>query len=227
MWTLWLTLSTAWAEPPAALTETLTTRDDVQLEVDVYPAAAGAPGVILLHMIPPHFERSSWPTEFIDALRGRGWSVCVPDRRGAGKSKGVAEQAYTGDTGRYDVEVCVKRLTSDGLGKLAVIGASNGTTSALDYAAWAKTEDALPVPSALGFMTGGEYTVAQTPLSEAAAIPSIFTFSTAERAWSARSKDDHPSWVHVEYGGGEHGTKMFSVKPEVGPTIVDFLAAHL
>jgi pimeloyl-ACP methyl ester carboxylesterase len=220
--------SIASAEPPDKLTETLTTRDGVALVADVYPAAeSGASGVVLLHMIPPHWDRSSWPSPFVDALRAKGWAVCVPDRRGSGDSEGVPKEAYEGDKGRADVEACVKRLQQDGLGKLAVIGASNGTTSALDYTAWARTEEALPVPAALGFMTGGGYTENQTELAAAKGIPAIFTFSTAERKWSAASEGADPAWVHKEYAGGDHGTKMFAAKPEVATDLVTFLAAHL
>jgi pimeloyl-ACP methyl ester carboxylesterase len=223
-------LSTARAEAPARQTETLTTRDGVELVADLYaPAeAAEAPaGVVLLHMIPPHWDRSSWPASFIGELQAKGWAVCVPDRRGAGDSKGIAREAYEGDTGRYDVEACVKRLQQDGLGKLAVIGASNGTTTALDYTAWAKTEEELPVPAALGFMTGGGYTENQTKLSEAKGIPAVFTFSTAEAKWSTASKGADPQWVHREYAGGDHGTKMFEAKPEVAQHLIAFLAEHL
>jgi len=209
------------------LTESLQTRDGVKLEADIYAVSGATSGVVLLHMIPPHWERSSWPAPFIDALADKGWAVCVIDRRGAGKSEGDPKEAYEGDKGRYDVEACVKRLGTDGVTTLAVIGASNGTTSALDYAAWSATEDALPVPAALGFMTGGAYTTAQTPLEAAAEIPALFTYSTAERKWSAEAEGGAPGWVHKEYAGGEHGTKMFEAKPEVLGDLVTFLGAHL
>ena len=99
--------------PAEAQVETLKTRDGVTLKADYYPASPGAPGVVLLHMIPPHWERSSWPTEFIGALHKRGWSVINIDRRGAGESGGVAKEAYEGENGRYDVEAAVKRLQQE------------------------------------------------------------------------------------------------------------------
>ena len=42
---------------------------------------------------------------------------------------------------------------------IAILGASNGTTTALDYTIWAR-DNGHTVPAALGFMTGGGYTEA-------------------------------------------------------------------
>ncbi len=210
---------------PDKQTETLSTRDGVELQADIYGVSAtSAPGVVLLHMIPPHWDRSSWPDTFITSLRERGWMVCVPDRRGAGESGGVAEEAYTGEHGRYDVEACVKRLQADGLGKLGIVGASNGTTSMIDYAVWAGSQD-LPEPVVLGFMTGGPYTENQTTMAEVQRFPAVFTFSTEEREWSAKQQGG--SWQQFEYPGGDHGTKMFAVKPEVADAVLGVLAERL
>jgi pimeloyl-ACP methyl ester carboxylesterase len=210
-------------ETPATPTVVeLTTRDGVALVADHYEGEADRPGVVLLHMIPPQWTRTSWPTTFIDGLREKGWSVVVLDRRGAGDSEGVAEEAYTGENGRYDVEAAAKLLA--GSSTLAVIGASNGTTSTLDYAVWAASE-ALPVPVALVMMTGGGYTEAQTQMEAVAGVPTLLTYSTEERAWSADQEDG--AWVHEEFEGGAHGTQMFEAKPKVSEKIVDFLAEHL
>lgn len=193
-------------------TETLTTRDGVALTADVHLGEVGAPGVVLLHMIPPHFDRSSWPADFVKQLTDAGYAVCIPDRRGAGASKGVAEEAYEGEKGRYDVEACVKRLQARGLGKLAVIGASNGTTSMIDYAHWAPSEK-LPVPVWMGFMTGGAYTENNTAITDVKGIDALVLFSTEERAWSVE-RAAQPGWTAIEYPKGAHGTKLFGAVPE-------------
>jgi len=208
-------------------TEVLNTRDGVVLEADLYLQKPGAPGVVLLHMIPPHYERSSWPVSFLDGLVEQGYSLCVVDRRGAGQSKGVAKEAYEGPKGRYDVEACVKRLAKHGIGKLGVIGASNGTTSALDYALWAAEDPALPDVAAMGLMTGGTYTENQNKVSLAKQIPAVFTYSTEEREWSVAQKEQSKSWVFHEYPGGAHGTKMFAKKPAVTGDLLSFLAEKL
>ena len=223
------TAAVEWALP-AGGEITLTTRDGVDLVGDYYPAdAAGRPGVVLLHMIPPSWDRTSWPDGFITALSSAGYSVLAIDRRGAGDSGGEAADAYEGEWGRYDVEAAAARLSDDGYGELAVIGASNGTTSAIDYAVWAGGEG-LPVPAVVGLMTGGTYTEAQTDMANFAAlsIPTVLTFSTAERAWSASQEALNPgSWSFLEYGSGDHGTLMFSAAPEVSDDLLSYLGKHL
>jgi len=204
----------------------LETRDGVQLVADYYPSAKKGPAVVLLHMIPPHHDRKTWPAQFIASLEKAGYAVIVPDRRGSGDSKGAPEDAYKGEKGRYDAEAAVKHLQKAGFTKLAVIGASNGTTSAIDYATWAPKND-LPAVDVLGFMTGGGYTESQTKMAEVAKIPSIFTFSTDERKWSVAQKAVNGDWSFHEYKGGAHGTKMFGPKPEVGSDILAFLKAEL
>jgi len=215
-------------EPVAPQIVELTTRDGVALVGDLYSHGDGErPGVVLLHMIPPNYQRSDWPRTFIDGLTGHCWNVIAIDRRGAGDSGGTATDAYEGETGRYDVEAAVKRLADEGLDKLAVIGASNGTTSLLDYAVWAGGEG-LPVPVAHGYMTGGNYTESQNPMSAATPWPSIFTYSTAERTWSvAQQALDPGTWSFKEYADGDHGTKMFAAEPVVAEDLEAFLANHL
>ncbi len=201
------------------------TADGVPLQVDVYPG--GEDVVVLLHMIPPHFDRSSWPAGFIAALRAEGWTVAVPDRRGAGASKGVAEDAYKGPGGREDVAAVVRHVQTRGtVQKLAIIGASNGTTSMVDYAHWSAANE-MPVPVMLGFMTGGPYTENNLPLAKVAQIPAIYTYSTKERDWSESQRKVATKGVFHEYPGGDHGTKMFAVKPDVTRDLLAALKTHL
>jgi pimeloyl-ACP methyl ester carboxylesterase len=214
--------------PPPGGVETvqLETRDGVTLIADVVEGEPGAPAVVLLHMTPTGgWNRTDWPNDFLTALNDRGWWVLALDRRGAGESGGVPEDAFEGEAGRYDVEAAVLDLAGRGVGDLAVIGASNGTTSALDYATWAGGEG-LPEPVALGFMTGGTYTENQTDMEAFAAFgaPAVFTFSTAERAWSVDQQALDPgSWSFLEYPDGAHGTQMFAAVPEVVDDVSSFL----
>ncbi len=214
--------------PPTAEVVSLTTRDGVALEADWYDVGVdGGPAFVLLHMIPPGNDRSNWPVAFVDRLAGQGWSVLVLDRRGAGASDGVAEEAYEGPNGKLDVEAAALYLQDQGAGDLAIIGGSNGTTSLLDYAAWAAGEG-LPQPVAVGLMTGGSYTENQNPMSALPAVPAVFTYSTAERDWSEAQRPLDPgSWSFLEYDGGDHGTRMFDAKPKVKGDLVDFFASVL
>jgi hypothetical protein len=148
--------------------------------------------------------------------------VLVVDRRGAGGSEGEPVDAYEGPKGRNDVEACVVRLTEDGYGPISLIGASNGTTSMVDYAIWAPSQ-ALPAPVALGFMTGGTYTENNNPMADLPQLPAVFTFSTAERDWSEAQRPLDPgSWIFHEYADGDHGTRMFTADPTVTDDLVTF-----
>jgi hypothetical protein len=218
-----------WAQPDSGVIQ-LTTSDGVDLVADYYPSETeGASAVILLHMIPPNWDRTSWPDTFISALGDKGWAVIVPDRRGAGDSGGLASEAYTGAKGKYDAEACVQRVVDDGYGDIAIIGASNGTTTTLDYTLWSLTDETdLPTPVALGFMTGGGYTEGQNSMSDLGVLPSIFTYSTEEKGWSVDQQAlSHDEWMFNEYPDGSHGTQMFNSKPEVSDDLVGFLEAHL
>lgn len=214
--------------PPPSEVVTVQTRDGVTLEADLYPTGiAEGPAFVLLHMIPPANDRTGWPASFIDRLVDQRWAVLALDRRGAGASGGNPAEAYEGEKGRYDVEAAVLDLQARGYGDIAIIGASNGTTSMIDYTVWAGGEG-LPVPVALGFMTGGTYTESQTPMSALPDLPAVFTYSTAERAWSEAQRPLDPgSWSFLEYDGGDHGTRMFEAKPEVAGDLVDFFVDNV
>lgn len=209
---------------------TLTTRDGLVLAADYHPASAeGRPGVVLVHMIPPGNDRSNWPQAFIDELVGHDWAVINLDRRGAGDSEGTAEDAYEGEAGRYDVEAAVLKLQEEGYGAVGIMGASNGTTSMIDYAAWANGEG-LPVPAVLAFLTGGVYTENQTDMKQVVGFPCIFTYQTTESAWSEQQRSLAPgSWEFHEYSGAGHGTQMLesSAAGQVTSDLVGYFAGVL
>ncbi|MCB9764452.1 MAG: hypothetical protein H6739_32055 [Alphaproteobacteria bacterium] len=199
------------------------TRDGVTLEADWYAGDADAPAVLLMHMTPLQFDRTSWPASFITLLHDKGWSVLVPDRRGAGGSEGEPRDAFEGEYGRYDVEAGVSHLTGYTSGDFIIIAGSNGTTATLDYSVWA-TGEGLPMPVALGLMTGGTYTETQSSMSDLPELPVVFTYSTQERAWSVAQQGlpNGPDWVFLEYPDGAHGTRMFDAAPEVATDLESF-----
>jgi len=198
-----------WGAPEGGVVS-LSTEDGVSLEADYYPVdSEGAPGVILVHMIPPNATRADWPSGFIRQLGEAGMAVIAIDRRGAGGSGGNPVDAYEGELGKWDVRAAVDRLQADGYGEFAVVGASNGTTSTIDYAVWADAHGE-PTPAAVGFLTGGTYTENQNAMSAVPELPAFFAYSTAEAAWSNNQKGSQSGWDFFEYPNGDHGTRLFT-----------------
>ena len=154
------------------------------------------------------------------------------DRRGAGDSAGTARDAYQGPNGWLDAKGARDFLLASGCdidpARVTIVGASNGTTSALDYAIEAP-QGALP--AALVFLTGGGYTETQHRIADQRArldtLPIRFVFSTAERAWSAGFDGlmASPTWVFDEYADGAHGTRMFGAVPASIAAVADWIDA--
>lgn len=211
---------------------TLTTEDGIALEADFYTSGvAGSASVILLHMVPPANDRTNYDIAFIQLLRDRGLAVINVDRRGAGGSGGVAEEAYFGPNGKWDVKAAYDFLAGHSCGfdmsRVAIVGASNGTTSALDFTIYTQTE-AEEVPAVLVFLTGGGYTEAQNRINNNRPLlnllPILFVFSTAEADWSAQFvADEGPQWMFHEYTDGDHGTFMFQRRPDAMARVADFI----
>jgi pimeloyl-ACP methyl ester carboxylesterase len=218
-------------------TVTLTTDDGVKLEADLYLSGeANGPAAVLLHMIPPHHDRKNYPETFIKALTGRGLSVLNLDRRGAGGSGGKPREAYRGPKGKLDAKAAYDYLSAHACpvdtGRIVYVGASNGTTTALDFAVYAAAEDAILVPRGLVFLTGGSYTEAQSKFSKHRPVldtmPILFVYSAAESKWSvSKSKNPAPAWKFVEVEGLSkargHGTKVLSAKPEIVDTVAMYI----
>ncbi len=219
----------ALAAPPCEVV-TFQTSDTLTLEADYCPAGKdGAPVVVLLHMIPPHHDRTNYPPAFRAKLQDAGFTVLNVDRRGGGKSEGVAKEAYTGPKGKEDLIAAraflrAKEPKADH-DRWACVGASNGTTTCLDGAAHAAATDGVAGPRALVFLTGGKYTETNTALkgSAAAALPVFFTFNEQEKAWSESHRGGSTTWEHVAWSPGGHGTKAFGPNPEAMDAVVAFL----
>ena len=131
----------AWT-PPEGGVISLLTRDGVTLAADYYPAPSrergGDPHP---HAPARRLDARDWPPELVSAYTDAGLAVLAFDRRGAGDSEGDPDDAWLGECGRYDVEAAVLRVTTDGYVGAQLVGASNGTASMIDYAAWAGTRD--------------------------------------------------------------------------------------
>ncbi len=214
---------------------TLKTSDGLDLAADhCNSGKPGSPAVVLLHMIPPHHDRTNYPESFRRKLADKGLEVLSIDRRGAGDSQGVAKEAYTGPNGVLDVQAALSWLaanTDADMSSWGCVGASNGTTSCLDYTVHAGQDEAITGPSALVFMTGGEYTETQNALAGSAAlsVPVLFTFNAKEGSWSLAQKAVRRTgdWRFEAYEPGGHGTRVFEPNPQAMDDVASFLAASL
>ena len=208
----------------------LTTEDGVELEADLYLSGrSGGPGVVLLHMIPPGNDKSNFTPEFIGALTGAGYTVLNVNRRGAGNSGGTAKEAYEGDKGRLDAVAAHAFLTESACavpaGGIGFVGASNGTTTALDFAVAAAEDSRPPV---IVFLSPGPYTENQSEVADIAATRVFFGYPDSEAQWPQSVRpSDAGNWTFKEYDGGKHGSRLFETHPESITDVTDFIKQHL
>ncbi len=196
----------------------LTTSDGLLLAADYQPATTQNRGaVLLLHMIPPGNDRTGYPQEVRQAITDLDLSVLNIDRRGAGESEGIAQEAYEGPGGLLDVEAAMRFITNSELPcavdptQIAIVGASNGTTPVLDYAVG--HDATLPEPAAMVWMSPGGYTENQNRITSSRAVldqlPLMWLYPSSEPYSTAFIDDASPAWRFVERGEA-HGTRMFN-----------------
>lgn len=209
------------------------TSDGLTLAADLHAAPEPDRGaVVLVHMIPPANDRSGFEPVARQTIRDAGWTVLNLDRRGAGDSDGAAEDAYQGEGGRLDVEAAVRFLTDPTRAcavdreRVVLVGASNGTTSTLDYAA--ARDDSLPAAAGQIWLSPGEYTENQHAIGDhvGALGPMLWLYPSDEpfsEVWRAAPPAE---WDFVRIGE-VHGTRMFEEEPlrsDVLLEITGFLA---
>ena len=194
-----------------------TTDDGVTLEADLTASENPRGAVVLLHMIPPSNDRTNYPADFRDQLASQGFNVLNVDRRGAGASEGVATEAYTGPSGKLDVKAAIAFLRNNACAsteeRIALVGASNGTTSVLDFTAQADI-----APLGIAFLTGGSYTENQTNIAQTRSkldpLPMLYAWDTNETPadnWATPLRQGAPaSWSFETFAGAGHGTRMLS-----------------
>lgn len=212
--------------PPDPAVVHLDTDDGITLEADFYPHEYADTAVLLLHMVPPGNDRSDWPVDWIESLRAEGLAVLALDRRGAGGSEGEPVDAYEGPLGVNDAYAAVDFTVSQGLPEVLIVGASNGTTTALDYAVAAAPDR--PAPRAMAWMSPGSYTDANSSLDDLDIDELLFVYPPEEATWIDRAQRNHDpdmNWTYAVCEGGDHGTLMFEAYPEVAELMTSWIAA--
>ena len=149
---------------------------------------------------------------------------------GAGGSNGGATDAYEGEGGRLDVEAAVTWLTSQkgcalDPSKILLVGASNGSTSILDYSV-AHASD-LPAPAAISWMSPGTYTENQHAIADHRGaldtLPIQWLYPTNE-PYSEDYLTDAPSDWQFTQRGTVHGTRMFDEGDLEADTMADMVS---
>jgi hypothetical protein len=215
----------------AATVVQLSTDDGLTLEADLWtPAACSGAGVVLLHMTPTGGnDRTNYPDGLLEKLVALDLTVLNVDRRGVGTGDDDLKQsAYLGPNGALDAKAAydflLARPCAIDPARVTLVGASNGTTTALDFTVVSEK------PAALVFLTGGTYTESQYAIADHRAlldrIPILFVYSDDEAAWSEQQQTIPPNstWTFQSYAGGDHGTRMFRAKPESMDLVANWIA---
>lgn len=213
------------------------TEDGETLAADFHPTRTpNGPAVVRVHMIPPGNDRTNYPADFRELLVSRGIAVLNIDRRGGGFSTGKAIDAYQGPKGKLDVKAALAFLATApcpiDMARVGLIGASNGTTSVLDYTVYAATDPKSAAPAAMVFLTGGTYTENQSTVDANLALlsplPLLFVYASDEATWSTQFEELGPNaWRFEKYTPGGHGTNMFAVQPTSAAMVADWLVGAL
>ncbi len=200
---------------------TTTTIDGQTIAYQIYPAAPGSPAIILLHML--RRTRTDWDT-IAKWLQKNGYSVIAIDSRGHGLSTGNWEQFTEEDFNKMKLDVAAAKSVLENAAKadvkrLAIIGASIGANTAMNYGA----EDA-DVKTVVLLSPGLEYRGVK--ISDTRFNKPFLVVASKEDQYSAQSAQEiankNPTAKVIMYENAGHGTNMF-VKNELAPTILQWL----
>jgi len=215
------------------------TSDGVHIVADYYPpksmAEQNAPVVIMLHQYPS--TRSSWST-LAPLFHEAGYAVLAPDIRGHGestepKTMSLERARHNRDPEHYraaykDVFAAYEWLRERkevDLSRFALIGASIGSSVALDYAAKDKSVDVVvclsPGPDYMGVDSRRDVaTYGKRPL--------LLVAPASEREQCEYlGKLSASAKVKIIANSDLHGTFMFGKVPGIEKTIFDFVQANI
>lgn len=215
-------------KPTGGEVVTVATRDSVDIVADYYAASSvDRPLAVFVHMDPTgSSNRDNWPGEVLQPLVDADWAVMVPDRRGAGDSGGTAADAFETVAGAYDIEAVVLRAQEDGFGSFVLIGASNGTTSVLDYSALS-ADESWPAPDGFVMLSAVSSTTNNHAIADMPSVPAWFGFPASEADNNVPWQDADPGdWSFTEYDPGAHGTRMFGDAPDAAGDLSGWVIAQ-
>ncbi len=210
------------------------TADGVRLAADYFPPTTsqrgGAPIVILLHMY--RSDRTAY-APLVPPLHEAGFAVLAIDLRGHGES---ATTETRDAVLKRDPEV-FRKMQEDVRGaydwlaqqanvdraRFALVGASVGSSIALQYAAKDRSVDAVvclsPGLNYMGLDSAGE-------LHQITGRKILLLATEDERDAPYTLQQQNPDLqVHIDMGHQAHGTNMFGVVPGLEREVVAFLKA--
>ncbi|MBN1341443.1 MAG: alpha/beta fold hydrolase [Phycisphaerae bacterium] len=227
------------ASEPESRTVSYKTPDGVEIVADYYAPKSkrqgGAPVVILLHQYPS--TRSSW-RPLAPLFHEAGYAVLAPDLRGHGdsvKPEGMKlaqgkesrspkhyREAYQDVFGAYEWLRTRKEVD---LSRLAIVGASIGTSVAIDYAARDPSVDVVVCLS-----PGPEYfgVDSRRHIAKYGDRPILLISPDNERDRSeALGAIDKAATVKIIKDSDQHGTFMFGKVPGIEKTVFEFVHKHI
>ncbi len=212
------------------------TEDGVNIYADYYKTAAGAPSVLLLHMMPA--TKESWE-DFADVLSEKGFNVLAIDLRGHGESidkngeeldfKKFVEEEHRDSY--QDIEAAIDFLKKDDSGDIALSGASIGANLSIWYQA-DHEEIKATIPLSAGFNYKG---IETEPLVEKIDPTQHIYFvgargdtrsdgsDCAEVAETLFEKKRGNKEIKIYEESSAHGTDLFKEDSELIPVLVEWL----
>jgi len=213
--------------PPGARTVHFESADGVRLEGKLFGREGSETGVVLSHMFPA--DQSSW-FDFAGTLADRGYLALAYDFRGycpggeAGCSQGSKDFASL----PQDVLGAISFIRDQGVGKVALIGASMGGTASIVAASQDRSDvDAvitLSAPPAFEGMSAGRSEL-QRVFAPKLFIAAVGDASAAQSAQAFYDQSPQPKRLEI-LPADDHGTDLLSGNQagRVQTLILDYLA---
>ncbi len=200
------------AAAPADREVTFVTSDNVRLTGTAF--GSGMAGVVLAHMLGG--DRSDW-TPFARLVAREGYTVLAFDFRGHGKSPGSFDEAVLD----RDVRAAAEFLRSQGIARVALIGASMGGTASIKVSASDGIAALVVISSPMTY--GARVTRADLARL---AMSSLWIVSEKDQPYATTVRNMYAvakgeKSLHT-YPGSQHGTQLFS-----SPYSADFTARLL
>ena len=199
----------------------LKTDDNVRIKATFYKGSKDMPSIILLHML--HRNRHDWD-KFAEMLQNNGYNTISIDSRDHGESdlkwNSFSEKDFNNMV--LDAKAAKDFLINDGIGdKIAIIGASIGANTALNFAA---QDDSIKTIILLS--PGLDYRGVKTEESILKFKDPVLIIVSDGDSYAAESSRKLNSLSKNStlkiYNGSEHGTSMIG-KTDIDKVMVEWL----